>query len=175
VDPGARVVTAGIPNSRLGVPFARFIDAMYRAGAKGTFAALAIHPYAQDERGIMAAVSLTRRLMDRHGDDSPIWITEVGWASGGPASQFTVTARGQAQRVDRVIRAVTAQRTTLGIRGLVYFGWRDAAPYAGTRDFWGLHTGLLDIQNGPKAALANFAHALARARLAARGSAPESP
>jgi hypothetical protein len=179
VDPRARVVTAGIPNSRLGIPFARFIDAMYRAGAKGTFDSLAIHPYAEDERGVIAAVALTRRLMRRYGDDSPIWITEVGWASSGPASHFTVTAGGQAQRVGRLIRALAAQRTALGIRGFVYFGWRDAAPYAGTRDFWGLHTGLVDIDGRPKRSLASFAQATAalgiRARLTGGGKAQQSP
>ena len=38
VDPGAQIVTAGLPDSKLSgaVPLKRFIDQMYRAGARGT-------------------------------------------------------------------------------------------------------------------------------------------
>ena len=61
VDPGATIVSAGIPQSRIGVPFARYVEGMYRAGAKGAFDALAIHPYARDTAGVIAAIVQARR------------------------------------------------------------------------------------------------------------------
>ena len=45
------------------------------------------------------------------------------------------------------------------MRGIVYFNWRDATPYAGGKDFWGLHTGLLRIDGSPKPALAAYSAA----------------
>ena len=82
-------------------------------------------------------------------------MTELGWASGGPPSRFTVGAAGQARLIGRVIPALAAARA-LGLRGFVYFGWRDAPPYAGGHDFWGLHTGLLSLEGARKPAFASF-------------------
>ena len=48
VDPGAEIVSAGIPESRLGVPFSEYVNDMYDAGAGPTVDALAVHPYARD-------------------------------------------------------------------------------------------------------------------------------
>jgi hypothetical protein len=156
VDPGATIVSAGIPQSRIGIPFARYVEGMYRAGAKGAFDALAIHPYARDTAGVIAAIVQARRIMDRHGDRSPIWVTEVGWASGGPPSDFTVGPAGQAQRVSATLLALDARRRALGLRGVVYFGLRDSPVYPGGHDFWGLHTGLLRLGGARKPAFAAF-------------------
>jgi hypothetical protein len=38
----------------------------------------------------------------------------------------------------------------LGLRGVVYYTWRDQDPATATRDYWGLHTGLLDAAGNPK-------------------------
>jgi len=156
VDPGATIVSAGIPQSRIGVPFGRYVDGMYRAGAAGAFDVLAIHPYARDAAGVIAAVAQARRIMDRHGDHSPIWVTEVGWAAAGPPSDFTVGARGQAERVGAMLLALGEQRRRLNLRGVVYFGLQDSPQYAGGKDFWGLHTGLLTLRGQPKPAFASF-------------------
>jgi polysaccharide biosynthesis protein PslG len=155
-DPGATIVSAGIPQSRIGVPFARYVEGMYRAGAARSFDVLAIHPYARDTAGVLAAIAQARQIMDRHGDDSPIWVTEVGWASAGPASDFTVGAAGQAARVRSTLIALGRQRRRLGLRGIVYFGLRDSPVYSGGKDFWGLHTGLLPRSGPPKPAFAAF-------------------
>src|SRR5213076_3416225 len=128
-------------------------EGLYRAGAKGSFDALAIHPYARDTAGVLAAILQARRIMDRHGDRSPIWVTEVGWASAGPPSDFTVGPRGQAERIGATLLGLAAQRRQLGLRGIVYFGLRDIPVYAGGKDFWGLHTGLLTRSGAPKPAL----------------------
>ena len=165
-DPTAEIVSAGIPQSRLGMPFAEFLNGMYAAGARGAFDTLAIHPYAKDDAGVAAAVRSAREIMDANGDRSaPIWVTEVGWASAGPASQFTVGARGQAQRIRSTLTSLVDIRSQEHLRGVVYFGWRDGAPYAPLfKDFWGLHTGLLTIHGTAKPALGAFADTLARLR-----------
>jgi hypothetical protein len=162
VDPRATIVSAGLPQTRIGVPFGAFAEGLYRAGAKGSFDVLAIHPYARDAAGVLAAVAQARALMDRHGDRSPIWVTEVGWASAGPPSDFTVGAAGQAQRVRDTLLALAARRAQLGLRGIVYFGLKDSALYAGGHDFWGLHTGLETRGGHRKRAYRTFKNAAAR-------------
>jgi hypothetical protein len=156
VDPGATIVSAGIPQSRIGVPFGRYVEGLYRAGAAGAFDVLAIHPYARNAAGVVTALTQARRIMDRHGDHSPIWVTEVGWASAGPPSDFTVGAGGQAERVRATLLALGEQRRRLNLRGVVYFGLQDSPVYAGGKDFWGLHTGLLTRGGGEKPAFASF-------------------
>ena len=162
VDPAATIVSAGLPQTRIGLPFARFAEGLYRAGAKGSFDVLAIHPYARGAAGVVAAVAQARALMDRHGDRSPIWVTEVGWASSGPPSDFTVGPRGQAQRVRATLLALAARRTQLGLRGIVYFGLKDSALYPAGHDFWGLHTGLETLAGRRKPAYAAFKNAATR-------------
>jgi polysaccharide biosynthesis protein PslG len=162
VDPRATIVSAGIPQSRIGVPFGRYVEGLYRAGAATSFDALAIHPYARDAAGVVAAIAQARRIMDRHGDHSPIWVTEVGWASAGPASDFTVGPRGQAERVRTTLLALGEQRRRLNLRGVVYFGLRDSPLYAGGKDFWGLHTGLQTLAGEPKPAFAAFENSARR-------------
>jgi hypothetical protein len=151
VDRDAEIVTAGLPESRIGIPFARFLAGMYDAGARDAFDTLAIHSFARDERGAVAAVEGARELMDGRGDgEKKIWVTELGWATGGPDSPFTVGEEGQAERIARSLDALASGRRRLGVRGLVYFNWKDARPYAGGEDFWGLHTGLLEIDGRQK-------------------------
>src|SRR3954447_906273 len=166
LDPNAEIVSAGIPQSRLGMPFAKFLEGMYAAGVQDAFDTLAIHPYAQDDAGVAAAVRSARHIMDSHGDAAaPIWVTEVGWASAGPASQFTVGSRRQAQLIRSTFNTLVNIRDQAHLRGVVYFGWRDGAPYAPLfKDFWGLHTGLLTVHGSAKPALKAFTDTLAQLR-----------
>jgi polysaccharide biosynthesis protein PslG len=166
VDPRAEIVTAGLPESRLGIPFGRFLQGMYDAGARTAFDTLAIHPYARESDGVVGAVDDARRIMDSAGDSSaPIWVTEMGWADAGPRSSFTVGSKGQARRIDSTLTSLVNMRSEVRLRGVVYFGWRDGAPYAPTfKDFWGLHTGLLDRRGNPKPALRVFAATVATLR-----------
>ena len=160
VDPGAEIVSAGIPESRLGVPFNEYVNDMFDAGAGETIDALAIHPYARDAEETLSAVEGTRALLRRRGYDTPIWVTEIGWADGGPPSPFTVGGEGQANRVGEVLPALAQRRARLGLRGVVYFSWRDAAGvYEGGRDFFGLHTGLNYADGRPKPAYRAFVEA----------------
>lgn len=57
----------------------RYIEGMYREGAKGYFDAISIHPYAAN--GVnWQAIHDTRAVMVANGDGHlPVWITEYGW------------------------------------------------------------------------------------------------
>ena len=164
VDRRAEIVTGGIPESASGIPLRSYLAAMYRAGAGSAFDTLAIHPYARDSAGVLNAVRVVRGLMSRFRDRSPIWVTEVGWASDGPPSEFTVGEAGQADRIADTVDGLARLRSQLGIRGFVYFNWRDSTPYSGGTDFWGLHTGLLRRDGTPKPAFAAYQRSVKRIR-----------
>lgn len=151
VDPHAEVVAAGLPNSDLGVPFLDYLNRMYAAGAKGLFNTLAIHPYSRDVSGLLDLAERARALMNRWHDHSRLWITEFGWSTGGDASAFRVTQKGQADRIAGALSALYAQRRALRLRGFVLFKWKDSlAPPEMGGDPWPLHTGLLDAGGAPK-------------------------
>lgn len=157
VDPRAEIVSAGLANSRLGVPFGRFVKGMYAAGAANAFDTFALHAYSRTEAGLLAAIKDTRARLTAAGDSARIWVTEIGWASGGPASPFTVGERRQARLIRRMLERLGRARARLGIRGVVYFNWRDSRPFAGGGEFFGLHTGLLRLNGTAKPALSAYA------------------
>ncbi len=157
VDPDAEIVTAGIPDSSLGIPLPRFVSEIIADGGRRDFDTLAINPYARNGAGVIAATEAVRSVLDRAGlASTPIWVTELGWASGGPGSSFTVGAKLQAKYVLDTLTTLGRLAPTLHIRGVVYFSWRDGAPYAGGVDFWGLHTGLLTLAGTGKPALSAY-------------------
>jgi polysaccharide biosynthesis protein PslG len=69
-----------------------YLDGMYTAGAKGYFDRLAYHSYTwgnsptwydpnQLMRSYSYSVPAIWQHMQNHGDMSPIWLTETGWAT----------------------------------------------------------------------------------------------
>lgn len=157
VAPRAEIVTAGIPDSTLGIGLDRYVRELLGAGADASFDTLAIDPYARSDLGVIAATAQARVLLDAAGlRRTPIWLTEVGWASGGPASSFTVGPHLQARYALAAITSLARRAAALNIRGIVYFDWRDAPPYAGGTDFWGLHTGLEARSGAGKPALSTY-------------------
>jgi hypothetical protein len=91
IDPEAKIVFAPTTGNNYG-----FVDAAYKAGAKGYFDAMAVHTdtacsvdgptrYYREEDRIARFVFLgyrtVRETMLAHGDDKPIWMTEFGWSA----------------------------------------------------------------------------------------------
>jgi hypothetical protein len=152
-DPRAAVVSAGLSESSQGIPFEDFVRGMFEAGADESLDVFALHAFARDAAGSVAAAQTTRSLLTELHSKAPIWITEVGWASGGPTSPFSSDEQGQAERIRAALGALVRRRAELGLLGVIYFNWRDAPIYEGGQDFFGLHTGLVDAEGNPKPAL----------------------
>lgn len=163
VDPSAEIVTAGLPDSRLSKPNVfKFIQQMYRAGAKGTFDTIGINPYAPTAGSLIRKLRRIRSIMAGFGDaNARLWVTELGWSDTGPGSPFRAGKSGQAKRIGQAVRALKANTARLRLRGFFYFAWRDGAVYKGGHDFWGLHTGLLRKNGTRKPAYAAFKKAVA--------------
>ena len=126
VDPGARVITAGLNDSELGIKLVPFLRGMYRAGAKGSFDVLALHPYAPGSDLVTAQIDRAVRELRRNGDSAHTIVTELGWATGSPSKRaLVVSEAGQAALIRRTLTQLARYRAQLRLDGVFYFNWRD--------------------------------------------------
>jgi hypothetical protein len=163
VDPGAEVVAAGLSETNVGVPVDEYLRGMYAAGARGTFDTAAVHPYASSADITYDIMARARRIMNRSGDTgAKLWVTELGWATWGQTrNPFNLGPEGQAELVRRVWATLVSERDALGLRGLIYYNYRDIPPHAPDfQDYFGLHVGLVDRQGAAKPALQSFSGAV---------------
>ena len=165
-DRRAEILTAGLPNSNIGVPLKKYVNALYKAGGKKYFETLAINPYHRKAKGVVRLVGQIRKQMNRRGDrKGRIWVTELGWSTGGTAKKFRTSEKGQASRVRSTFRSLYRKRKRLKLRGAVYYNWRDLPPYPPLyQDFFGLHVGLHRIDGSPKPAATALAVTASRIR-----------
>jgi hypothetical protein len=147
-DPGAEVLLAGLwrplaEDPEVGINGAEFLEQLYQwPGVEAAFDGVAIHPYAKRISGVKAQVRRTIGITRTAGDeDVGIWITELGWASGGPAHPFNRGPRGQARRLEQAFRWFTANHSRVDLRLLAWYAWRDLAR-SELRCQWCVRTGL---------------------------------
>jgi hypothetical protein len=161
VDPGATVVTAGMPFFGPSDETS-FISAMYRAGARGYFDALAIHAYSATVAQAMQRLWTARKVMDRFGDrKKPLWVTEFGWAGGDPDG-FITNPVGQRRNLANFLRLVQFSRRRLQLREVMWYGWQDSFWAPGPKSWWEFHVGLFTTQLRPKPAFAALSKAAAQ-------------
>jgi hypothetical protein len=153
-DPQARVLLGGLfPAPTGGIPLDPFLSAIYAGGGRRLFDAADVHPYAGTPEKAIDRVEQEREVMRRFGDaDKPIWITEVGWASGGQPSGLTVGAERQADYLTRIFEVAAAGHERLGITGVVWFSLNDTPG-----PLWPGHCGLFRLDGSPKPAWEAFA------------------
>jgi hypothetical protein len=148
-NPRAKVVLGGLfrtpqlPNS---IPLTSYLPAIYKAGGKRFFDAVSVHPYANAPKDALRAVKQTRKIMNRFKDTkAKLWITEIGWATGGNESPLTVTPDIQAANLTRSYRLLAKTRKRLKLAGAIWYSWRDLPGL-----IWFNHTGLFDEALNPK-------------------------
>jgi hypothetical protein len=164
-DPQAEVVTAGLADSSLGIRLKPYVEAMYAAGARGSFDTLAVHPYARAPKAAVAILREARKVMNAHGDPAALRATEVGWATAGRRSSLTVGERAQARSINTTLTHLARLRRKLGLRGVVYYDLQDSTP--DSRNLWPAHAGLLRLDGSRKPgwfAFRNTVAALVRTR-----------
>jgi hypothetical protein len=146
-DPAARIMLGGLfPTPRGGIDMPEFITALYRGGGKGLFDAAALHPYAADPVDALASVEQARAVLDRVGDpEARLWITEIGWASGGQPSGLTVGPARQAAYLTRTLELGAERREPLGLDGVIWYSFQDAPG-----SVWPAHCGLFALDGQPK-------------------------
>ena len=165
-DPTALILSAGLApevNDGTNINAITFLKSMYADGAKGSFDALAYHPYSypalpdsyQSWSG-WSQMSQTspsiRSVMISNGDAAKqIWITEVGAPSSGPDG---VGQQGQASDLTQAIAGANA---TSWIAGLYLYSWQDEGTDPANDENW---FGLLTAAGTHKAAYTAVATAL---------------
>lgn len=181
VDPSARVVTSGmaeLPAVSTGQTMARFLTALeqdptFRSSAD----VVALHGYAEDAAGTARILDTARQIMLAAGDTRPVWITELGWADGGPAHAFVRDSAGQAEELRRAYDLMVGCAARWNLQRAYWFGLSDiAAANLGEPDYWGMHTGLYTQSGAAKPALDAFREYLGGKELpAGRGGACALP
>jgi hypothetical protein len=160
-DPTARIVLGGLfphPRRRYGVSQKSFLTRLYRApGARAAFDAVGIHPFAARPKGVLEACLELRRLMAEHRDRrTPIWITELGWTTGGVGfarSPYRASELAQARRLTQSFRLLIKARRRLRLERIFWHSWRDLA---GAGQLWTVEMGLLRSDGTAKPSLAAF-------------------
>jgi hypothetical protein len=159
VDRRAQIVLGGMygfPNGRASIYLRDFLKRLYRVRSiRRRFDGVAIHPYGASMRLTRYQIEAARRIMDRNGDDAvPIWITEIGWATDGPAGWQQVTSEaGQAKKLRQAFRMLRGNRHRWGIKRVIWFVWRDFEEKACK---WCGSAGLIARNGDPKPAWPAF-------------------
>ena len=156
VDPGARIILAGLfmtPRIKHALTLEQYLTALYRRKSKPLFDAVAVHPYSPTPGGVLTAVEEVRALMDGFKDKrTPIWLTEVGWASAGQKTPLTVSRSKQARYLRQTFKATAARRGRLGIEAVLWYALKDVPG----SNLWIYHAGLLSAAGTPKPSWASF-------------------
>ena len=163
-DPKAEIVTAGLPDSRLGnaIRLAPYLKDLYKGGGTSAFDTVAINSYAVSPKYLVKLMNTTRKNLNRFGGRSDkLWITEVGWCDTGVKNRFCVGKR-QSKYTGQALSLIKKKRKAWKLRGFVWFAWRDGKPYVRNQDFWGNHAGLLTIKGKKKPAFNAFVRGVKR-------------
>jgi hypothetical protein len=127
-DPDARIVLAGMfASPRGGELFESYLNRLFGIGGVAQdFDVLGMHPYAPKISKLVMRFNFARSVMAKHGIDKPIWVTELGWPTGGTkVGNFRKTPSGQASILRRSFDLLLARRAEWGIQGIVWYTWRD--------------------------------------------------
>jgi polysaccharide biosynthesis protein PslG len=150
-DPNATVVFGGTSGNDTG-----FIDGAYRAGAKGNFDVMAVHPYtgSAPEAGSglysFPGYREVRDLMLRYGDAKPMWLTEFGWST--TTDNWGVSQQAQA---DYLLRAYRMLEQDSYVQVAVWYNFRNNW-WDRDADGWEFQCGLMRTDFSPKPAYAAF-------------------
>lgn len=168
VDPSAFVISGGLapgPTDSSNYNPVEFLKAMYADGARGSFDALGFHPYSfpalpdtYEPWSGWSQMAQTkpslRSVMISNGDGGkPIWITEYGAPSSGPAGV------GNAAQASALKQAIADAKRTVWIGAIYLYTWQDEGTDPENFEDW---FGLLTAAGAPKSAYAAVVAAIAR-------------
>ncbi len=129
-DPSAEVLLGGMfgPRSRDGlIATTSFLGDLYDdPETAASFDAVAVHPYSGTAIGSLQQIHAVRRTVRDRGFGEPLWVTEIGWASGGKRSQDLVKSRRkQARLVRRTFGRFVQKHEAWNLEAAFWYAWRD--------------------------------------------------
>lgn len=161
-DPAARVVTAGMTSSLYSsLPPGGFLREVFSvSGAASSVDFIGLHPYAPDPDGMVEQVRLARRGVSPTAARAlPMWLTEVGWSTGGPLGRYRAPGstlvereRNQARYLREAYRGLFGTADSLRIRGATWFSLADPRFTSPVPDMWYHHSGLFREDGATKPA-----------------------
>lgn len=161
IDPSAIVSVGGLANAQNstkleGVSGANFLTRLYNyPEVRSSFDAVSFHPYSSTVKGMADSIEEIRGIMNSNGDtNKPLYITEVGWATGGRTGGLVVSPAEQAANLTQAMNWFKANRARLRIPVVAWYFWKDVPKDAiyGGQNMWYHNAGLLDINGAPKPA-----------------------
>ena len=155
-DPEADTVLAGMPyDTARGMSLEKFIGKFYDVGGvRNDFDAAAVHPYGRDEDDVRFILERLRSKMKNANDGgTDVWVTEMGWATGGPDGPFRVSDSGQKKRLEKSFEFMEDDRKRYNLDTVVWYNWRDVDVEP---DRFHHHTGLFEKNGDPKPAWSAF-------------------
>lgn len=157
-DPSAKIVTAGMPETKDNLPMSQYLRGMYRDKRfEGLADAVAVHSYARNAAGVEAVIELQRRIMRQAGDaKTPVWVTEMGWASSGPSGALVKDEEGQARLLTQTFDRLSRDRSKLNLGPTFWYDWRDARVASGVSGHFSQFTGLFERDREPKPSWSAF-------------------
>ena len=123
VDPGSRIVLAGLPNRSWPE-----LEKIYKLKARNLFDVVAIHPFTAHVSGVLTILRHNRDVMRRYGDrKKPLWVTELSWTSARGKAAWTygneTTERGQAKKLADAFKMLAARRSELKLQRVYWYTW----------------------------------------------------
>ena len=156
-DAGAEIILGGMFGTPLGgrkpaLSSWDFLARLYQQkGAKKNFDAVAPHPYASKFSKVLAQIDLLRDAMVQARDTkTAIWITELGWASGGSPNPLNRGLAGQADRLEEAFKYFIKKRKVLNIENVTWYSWRDNSTTGIGLCEWCPESGLLNEDGSSK-------------------------
>ncbi|MEA2283533.1 MAG: polysaccharide biosynthesis protein PslG [Solirubrobacteraceae bacterium] len=168
-DPNAKVISGGLVGNDFD-----FLSELYDHGAKGSFDAVAVHTdtacnitvptyYYREPTGRIGRYSFTgyrevHKTMLAHGDDKPIWMTELGWSTVGGTCPVADKPAGvsPAQQADFLTKAYGCLAGDPYVQQALWFDSHDINSSSSDLNF---HYGLVDDAFNRKPAFAAFTQA----------------
>jgi hypothetical protein len=133
-DPGAEILTGGVAPVKRGMLPWEFLERLYRVPrVERSFDTVALHPYAPELFGVEFQVRQALDEIEAARDrGARIRITELGWASEGPAQDPMTKGRaGQAKMLNKAFRLLAGHRRSWRITGVDWHAFADVAPEVG--------------------------------------------
>jgi hypothetical protein len=124
-----------------------FLRELYARGMKGHYDGLAIHPYNEwrdpadmwEERWkqytLIPGTRWVRETQLAHGDETPLWLTEFGWATCTDGNRMCVSRQQQA---DYTAKSVALLRQEPYVAAYTTYALRDEGTSGSRNDSYGL-------------------------------------
>lgn len=129
-DPDAMVLLGGLTGTKTNtkrMSSSEFLTQLYSVpGIPSSFGGIAVHPYSSGTRGTIEQIKTARAIATANGDSAGIWVTEVGWATGGKRQWGLVKSPGgQARLLRRTYTRLIEGAEQWGVRAVYWYAWRD--------------------------------------------------